>query len=186
MRYARGRSGRRVWVNCPAVATGKSAEWRLRDPSGLAGRSPVDDGFEPVTVRVTHEGGVVVRTVGRAQTGRAIAGAAVRERSRMEGIDRRARSCGQGDVKPRPRGDVGTGAVLQREHVALSGVPVADRLSWLAGPDVGPHADEPERGESRIVEAGGSFEVANAQRQVMQGGPHGHWVRVSARHPSAV
>ena len=122
MRYARGRSGRRVWVNCPAVATGKSAGMPApRHPSGLGGCNPVDDGFEPVTVRVTHFG--------------------------------------------------------------LSGVPVADRLSWLAGPDVGPHADEPERGERRIVEAGGPFEVPHAQRQVMQGRLHGRWFRAGQRTP---
>ena len=53
-------------------------------------RRPVADGLDPVAIRVEQESGVVVRMVGGAEAGRAVAAPARCETGGVEGVHGRA------------------------------------------------------------------------------------------------
>src|SRR6187397_2256201 len=102
---------------------------------------PVEYRFDPVAVRIENECRIVVRTVVRPKSRRAVVAAAVRERSTVEGGDGFPARSRKRQVKSRPGHRRRRSADLDRELVAAARMAISDRGL------VGPYPDVTERRE---------------------------------------
>ena len=125
----------------------------------IAGLSLVADRFDVVAVGVEDERAVVGRVVVLADAGRAVVGAAGRERGRVEGVDRLAVVAGERDVR--------AGAVrlaLRDPELVLAlgaergGLPLLEGHRLL----------EPERLEGLPVEGPAALEVAHVDADMVE------------------
>src|SRR5271170_3401867 len=125
------------------------------------GLFPPEIGFEPITLRVEHVGGVIMRPVILAQSGLAVVTSAVRERGGMERRDARPVRGGKAEMQARLRvvGDRTLGGTNPESDAFLA---VAQRA--LVGAETG----KSKRLQRRVVKALGLRDVANADRNVIQ------------------
>lgn len=128
----------------------------------------LENRFEPVSVRVDDEGGIVGRAVVQPQAGRAIVDPTGGDGRLMEGID-------GGPVRRRKRNvEAGTGCadavalVFERELVAAAGRPVADGLVRFAGPDVRSDTNIAEGRQGCVIEGRRAGYVSDAKGKVVQ------------------
>src|SRR5579859_645324 len=126
--------------------------------------------FDPITIGIDDEGGVVVRVIFGPQAGLAVIAAAGAECRRVERVDRTSIGCAETDVAVE-RGCVTIRRDPERQRLFL------ERMGLVAAVARGvldiEHAAIAQRRERRVVEGTGSREIADADRDVVNHRPNG-------------
>ena len=129
----------------------------------------IDDGFDPVSVRIKNESGEIVRTMFGMKAHASVVPSAVCQRRLVESGCRLLRRCSEGQMEALARRNDPLLTKADGKYIVGTGYAVADgRFLMASASFVSPSTDITKRSKNGIIKVGRTCEVDHAEGKMME------------------